>query len=135
MKTRVWCALAVVVAVTLSAPHSLSAQQTGPDRLKGGLWGGGIGFVSGALLGGLSVGSGDDGSDGSLVEAAATGEAVVLGALMGAALGAVLGATVFAPDRRHADRPEVGTVRIASGWRVVPVTARGGVGLQVQLRW
>jgi hypothetical protein len=76
-------------------------QQVGLDRARGALWGGGIGLVGGALLGGLTAQSGDegDGLGDTLAESAATGEAVVLGAVLGAGIGAVLGATVFAPSK------------------------------------
>lgn len=73
-------------------------QQVGSDRTRGALWGGGIGLVGGGLLGGLTVGSDDEGGvGGSLTESAATGEAVLLGAMVGAGIGALLGATIFAP--------------------------------------
>ena len=78
-----------------------AAQQTGRNRTRGALWGGGIGLVAGGILGGVTVGSDDeDGFGGSLVESAATGEAVILGAVVGAGIGALLGATLFAPSRR-----------------------------------
>lgn len=73
-------------------------QQVGHNRTRGALWGGGIGLVAGGLLGGLTVGSDDEGDfGGSLTESAATGEAVLLGAVVGAGIGALLGATIFAP--------------------------------------
>lgn len=75
-----------------------SPQQVERDRTRGALWGGGIGLVGGGLLGGLTVGSDDEsGLGGSLTESAATGEAVLFGAVVGAGIGALLGATIFAP--------------------------------------
>jgi len=101
------------------------------DRLRGALWGGGIGLVAGSLLGGLTVGSadGDDGFGGSLAEASATGEAVVLGALVGAVIGAVLGSTAFAPT--HAEDDESPVER---GFSASPIMSHGGIGLVVAFR-
>jgi hypothetical protein len=161
MKTHMWRLLLTILLVQLplSAPLSAQLRTTDPtdrrpprafvvhfspgggveqsdergdrDRLRGALWGGGIGLVAGGLLGGLTVESsnGDDGFGGSLVESSATGEAVILGALVGAAIGAVLGSTVFAPAHR-----EDGEVRIGSGFSASPLTSRGAVGLMVGFR-
>ena len=80
---------------------------------------------------GLSVGTdADDGDDGSLgdlggaglVSSAATGEAVILGALFGAGLGALLGATVFAPTR---------TVASGRPYRVAASVSSRGAGLRI----
>ena len=76
-------------------------QEVGRNRTRGALWGGGIGLVAGGLLGGLTVGLDDeDGFGGSVTESAATGEAVLLGAVVGAGIGALLGSTIFAPAQR-----------------------------------
>ena len=83
---------------------------------------------------GLSVGTdaddGDDGDDGALgdlggaglVSSAATGEAVILGALFGAGVGALLGATVFAPTR---------TVASGRPYRVAASVSSRGAGLRI----
>lgn len=76
-------------------------QQVGRNRTRGAMWGGGIGLVAGGLVGGLSADADDGGGfDGSLTESAATGEAVLLGAVVGAGIGALLGATILAPSHR-----------------------------------
>jgi hypothetical protein len=77
------------------------------------------------------VGSSGDGDDfgGSLVEASATGEAVVMGALAGAVLGALLGATVVAP----AHRLDGGT-RADSGVSATPITSSAGFGVALRVR-
>lgn len=84
------------------------------NRGKGALWGGAVGLVAGGLLGAASVESDDDdGFGGSLVESAATGEAVVIGALVGAGLGALLGATVFAPTRTSTSSNGAMAIRVS----------------------
>jgi hypothetical protein len=62
--------------------------------------------------------------DSGLVDAAATGQAVILGAVFGAGIGALLGATVFAPDRPGA----------ASAFSVAPAVGFHGAGIVVRLR-
>ncbi|MDH3208583.1 MAG: hypothetical protein OEO79_18430 [Gemmatimonadota bacterium] len=159
MNARMWALMTVLLALQgpLSAPLSAQLRSGGPgdqrpvhthvlyfspgegvqqstvelrrDRVRGALWGGGIGLFAGGILGGLTVGSveGDDGFGGSLVEASATGEAVVLGALVGAVIGVVLGSTAFAP--RHAEddgRPVVG------GSSASPIISHGAIGLAVR---
>ena len=112
------------------APHGRSAvtvalQDASRDRSKGALWGGAIGLVGGGILGGISVESESNGvADGGLVEASATGEAVILGALAGAGIGALLGATVFAPAGPRA----------ASAFRVTPLVGLRQTGVIVRLR-
>jgi hypothetical protein len=104
-------------------------QQAGPDRIRGALWGGGIGLVAGGLLGGLTAGSDDDGGFGdSLVESAATGEAVLLGAVGGAVIGALLGATVFAPSHRSASHP-AGAMRLSVHPMGAVIGVSGEVGI------
>jgi len=112
-------------------PIQLPPGETGPDRLRGALWGAGIGFAAGGLLGGLTVGSdgGDEGFGSSLVAASATGEAVVLGALVGAVIGALLGATVLAPHRSPAEASR-GEVDISAA----RITAPGVIDIAVRLR-
>lgn len=118
-----WLASAIGSGGTAVAPR----QEVRRDRRKGALWGGGIGLVAGGLLGGLTVES-DDGD--GLVESAATGEAVVLGALVGAGLGALLGATVFAPSRPMPSGAERGMAVV-----VAPRRDGDGSGVRVGLRW
>lgn len=106
-------------------------QQVGPDRARGALWGGGIGLVAGALLGGLTAQSGDegDGLGGTLVESAATGEAVVFGAVLGAGIGALLGATVFAPSKPASTRDRGGlALSVHPAPSMLSVAARVRVG-------
>ena len=84
-------------------PNPLQGERPRRARVRGALIGGGIGLVAGGVLGGLSVSSdADEGFGGSLVESAATAEAVMLGAVVGAGVGVILGATVFAPAKRVA---------------------------------
>lgn len=119
-------------AVTVSQPSldtPATPQEAGRNRLKGALWGGGIGLVAGGILGGLSVQSDDDDPGSSLVDAAATGPAVVLGALVGAGVGALLGATVFAPSRPAPSGAEGGMAVL-----VAPRRAGDGTGVSVGLR-
>ena len=101
----------------------------GPRRGRGALWGAGIGLVAGGLLGGLTVGSDED-VGGSLVESAATGEAVLLGAALGGAVGALLGATVFAPGGEAPDSD-----RAAPSVAIRPWLSPERVGLAARVAW
>jgi len=106
-------------------------QAVGPDRSRGALWGGGIGFVTGGLLGGLTATSGDEDDFGSsLTESAVTGEAVLLGAVVGAGIGALLGATLLAPSHRPTSGDGVGLT--FSIHRSSPAVAASG---RVRIGW
>lgn len=129
-----------LTALVLAAPLSAQAgpdegapapqRETGRNRTKGALWGGGIGLVAGGILGGLSVQSDNDAPGASLVESAATGPAVVLGALFGAGIGALLGATVFAPSRPPASGAPDGMAVLVAPRR----DATGGLTIGLLLR-
>ena len=100
-------------------------QAVGHDRRRGAFWGGGIGFVAGGLLGGLTATSGDEDDFGSsLTESAVTGEAVLLGAVVGAGIGALVGATLLAPSHRLTSGHGVGLT--FSIHRASPAVAASG---------
>lgn len=127
-------ALALCVLLASAAPAvaqlsdpAIPQTESRPNRGRGALWGAGIGLVAGGLLGALTLESDGDGDIGSgLADAAATGEALVFGALVGAGIGALLGATVFAPSRSPADERAL---------RLTPTVGWDRVGLRARIRW
>ncbi len=89
--------------VGMTAPDAASSGtrgvtlRAGKNRTKGALIGAGVGALIGGVLGPLTSSCED--CDGSLVEAASTGQEVLIGAFVGAAIGAVVGGVFLAPDR------------------------------------